>query len=121
MADRYKLVKKIGKGSYGSAYLAQYRSNPAQHVVIKRVSLRGLSARDIEDSVKEAQVLKLLDHPCIIKHIEHFQDEDNLCIVTELAEASAAWHQIDDPPFCSPNLYVTRMSVRITFLYLSHT
>ena len=72
MAEGYKVIRKIGKGSYGSAYLAHLRSNQAVQVVIKRVSLRQLRYEEVEESVKEAQVLSMLDHPCIIKHIEHF-------------------------------------------------
>ena len=128
MAESYKVIRKIGKGAYGSAYLAQMRSKPAVQVVIKRVSLRQFRYEEVEESVKEAQVLSMLDHPCIIKHIEHFlviilsrakillfkvvilhhcffdiyfdmynellcfQDEENcLCIVTELAEVKYLW------------------------------
>ncbi len=73
METKYKIVQKIGQGSYGAAYIAHVRANPSSQVVIKRISLVGMSQTDVEESVREAQVLSLLDHPCIIRHIEHFQ------------------------------------------------
>ena len=73
METKYKIIQKIGQGSYGAAFIAQIRANPSSQVVIKRISLVGMSQADVEESVKEAQVLSLLDHPCIIRHIEHFQ------------------------------------------------
>ncbi len=73
MSGSYELVKTIGKGSYGSAYIAHSRVNPSVQVVVKRVSLLGLSQEDVEASIKEARVLSILDHPCIIRHIEHFK------------------------------------------------
>ena len=73
METKYKIVQKIGQGSYGAAYIAHVRANPSSQVVIKRISLVGMSQTDVEESVREAQVLSLLDHPGIILHIEHFQ------------------------------------------------
>jgi serine/threonine protein kinase len=70
--EEYRVIQKIGKGSYGAAFLAQKKSNPAVHVVVKKVSLQLLRREEVEESVQEAQVLSMLDHPCIIKHIEHF-------------------------------------------------
>ncbi len=105
LTAKYKIVEKIGQGAYGSAYIAHSRANPSGQVVVKRVSLKGLLCTDIQESMKEAQVLSMLDHPCILRHIEHFtvvtelvfislcsndqqlQGHDNyLFIVTELAE-----------------------------------
>ena len=73
MESKYKVVQKIGQGSYGAAFIAHVRADPSSQVVIKRISLVGMTHADIDESVKEAQVLSLLDHPCIIRHIEHFQ------------------------------------------------
>ena len=72
MSDRYKNLKKIGAGSFGTAYIAQVRSQPTTQVVIKMIALDKMEPQEVEESIKEAQVLSLLDHPCIIRHIEHF-------------------------------------------------
>ncbi len=71
-ATRYKIAEKIGQGAYGSAYIAHSRANPTVQVVIKRVSIKGLSHSDVQESVNEAHVLSILDHPCILRHIDHF-------------------------------------------------
>ena len=72
MANLYKILQKIGQGAHGSAYVALIRAQPEVQVVIKRVSLQNMSYEGIEESVREAQVLSMLNHPCIIKHIDHF-------------------------------------------------
>lgn len=38
-------------------------------------------------SIAEAAILSHLHHPAIIKHVESFEQESHLCIVTEFAEA----------------------------------
>ena len=65
----YKIIKKIGEGSYGIVYLI-YHLKTSSTCVLKKIDLTGLSKEEIKESYNEVNLLKKLDHPNIIKFIE---------------------------------------------------
>ena len=65
----YKIIKKIGEGSYGIVYLIKMETNLSL-CVLKKIDLKGLSKQEIKDTYKEVNLLKKLDHPNIIKFVE---------------------------------------------------
>ena len=80
--DRYKTVRKIGSGSFGTAQLAIEKSTSAE-VVIKMVDLSSMSDDERRSAKREASILGALHHPCVLSHIETFEDSGFLCIITE--------------------------------------
>jgi NIMA (never in mitosis gene a)-related kinase len=51
------------------------------------VQLHGLNDEERRKARAEAALLARLAHPCILRHIESFEDvEGHLCIVTEFCE-----------------------------------
>lgn len=46
--DKYKVVKKVGTGTYGSAYLVSVQSSPGLQLVLKKIKID-------EDCAKEKQ------------------------------------------------------------------
>ena len=56
-----------------------------EQVVIKQVSIVGMSEKDVKASRKEAVILSRMDHPSIIKGLESFEADGQLCIVTDFA------------------------------------
>ncbi|KAF0701215.1 Aste57867_8289 [Aphanomyces stellatus] len=84
--DKYRKLERIGKGSFGSAYLAEKRGEPGKRYVIKEVQI---DPRDQKAAVREARLLAALDHPNIIACKEHFlvpPSNKVFCIVTEYAD-----------------------------------
>eukprot|EP01138_Halocafeteria_seosinensis_P001827 gb/GECG01001870.1/.p1 GENE.gb/GECG01001870.1/~~gb/GECG01001870.1/.p1 ORF type:complete len:666 (+),score=86.23 gb/GECG01001870.1/:1-1998(+) len=83
--ENYTMKKVIGKGAFGKAVLAvDNRSN--EKVVIKVVDVRDMPEAERRAAQKEVTILSKLSHPAIIGHIESFEDDGSLHIVTELAE-----------------------------------
>jgi NIMA (never in mitosis gene a)-related kinase len=82
--EDYKIIAEIGKGSYGKALHAAFKRTGAE-VVIKVIELRNMSLKQRSDALNEANVLRGLRHPFIVKHITHFASMDALCIVSEYA------------------------------------
>ncbi|RHY33806.1 hypothetical protein DYB32_001401 [Aphanomyces invadans] len=84
--DKYRKLERIGKGSFGSAYLVEKRGEPGKQYVIKEIQI---DPRDQKAAVREARLLAALDHPNIIACKEHFMlspGQKILCIVTEYAD-----------------------------------
>lgn len=76
----------MGKGSYGTAYLAHERGDETKRVVIKKIAISSSRPKAASSANREAQLLESFNHPNIIRHITHFMsDSRHLCIVTELA------------------------------------
>ena len=75
----YKLIGTLGKGTYGTCYKAFKRSSTHRnYVVVKVIPLAGLSAKDVADSCREAHLLKLLQHPQIVKYRDAWMEQDNI-------------------------------------------
>lgn len=83
MASRYTEVRKIGAGSFGSAHLARVVASPDDFVVIKRVDLTGLGEAELRAARREAGLLAHLKHPAVLAHIESYEADGALHMVTE--------------------------------------
>lgn len=72
--NQYKLVKKLGNGSFGVVFLAEVKnSNPKQFVALKRIKCDTLEQAN--ESMKEIWPLRKLLHPNLIQCIDFFLDK----------------------------------------------
>ncbi|GLC41306.1 Serine/threonine-protein kinase Nek3 [Pleodorina starrii] len=81
--QNYLVVKKLGTGTYGAAYLVSLRANPAQQYVLKKVKVDGPDS----SADSEVKVLRSLSHPLVLSYVDHFMYKGHLCIVTEYCDA----------------------------------
>jgi len=85
--DAYTVVKKIGTGTYGSAYLVSLRSNASIEFVLKKIRLDEVSDKERHAAEQEVELLQTLDHAFILGYVESFVYKNHLCIITEYCEA----------------------------------
>lgn len=71
-----------GVGGFGTVCAATHRTTKAKRAV-KMVSKASLSKQDSELLLKELALLKEIDHPNILKILEHYEDEQHHFFVTE--------------------------------------
>ena len=72
--DDYRLIRKLGEGTYGQVYEAQHRVTQ-QTVAVKVIhptAVDGSSDDDIAASNRELQALQLCQHPNVITLHTHF-------------------------------------------------
>ena len=84
----YNRIKLIGEGSFGEVYLVEDIKTKKQYV-LKTIKLNGLNENQYNDALKEALIIKNLDHPNIIKLYEAFINKyprKNLNLITEFAD-----------------------------------
>ena len=89
MKKGYKVLKLLGEGSFGKAYLCQNIQDNSQ-CVIKQIVLDNLDDQEKQETLNEVIILKKLDHSNIIKFIDAFtktKPNNTLNIVQEYADA----------------------------------
>lgn len=92
--NNYQIIKELGKGGFGKAILAKQKST-GMEVCVKEIRLVGLSPKDKEETLKETKVLASLNHPYIVKYVEHFQERGCLFIVMQYANGGDLQQKID--------------------------
>lgn len=86
MSERYTMVKLLGEGSYGKCFLVQAQSNN-HYFVIKQIQIKHMDQLEKEETMKEASILRHLDHPYIVRLQElYISKKGKLCIVMDYAD-----------------------------------
>lgn len=90
----YKILEKLGAGSFGQVYKVQHRETK-QLRALKMVKKTALKYQDEKsDELIEIKVAQLLEHPHILKLFEVRTDEKNFYIVSELMTGGELYDQI---------------------------
>ncbi|KAL3462603.1 kinase-like domain-containing protein [Aspergillus heterothallicus] len=86
----YRFGKAVGQGTHSIVREADcVLGKVAVKVILKR------NIRDLEHKFfTEAEVLKRLNHPNIIRYIEHYESKDKLYLVTELARGGELFDRL---------------------------
>jgi len=90
--DFYDLdKKKLGEGSYGSVCKARHKSTKMRRAV-KTISKAQM--KNVERFKQEIAIMKMMDHPNIIKLYESFEDHRSIYLVMELCEGGELFDSI---------------------------
>ncbi|XP_064079795.1 uncharacterized protein LOC135196910 [Macrobrachium nipponense] len=80
--DGYKIIRKLGTGSYGCAHLALHIPTDTK-CVIKEIQISHMSSKELEEARREVEVLSSLSHPYIIQFRDSFEHDGRLLIVMD--------------------------------------
>jgi serine/threonine protein kinase len=69
--DKYEIIRKVGSGSYSTAWLAKHRDSGELRVV-KRIPFNRVAEKDRVEALNEVTILQQFDHPNIVSLKEFF-------------------------------------------------
>lgn len=76
--EEYKIVEKLGQGSYGTVYLGK---NSIQNVALKKITEEDCLS---SSTIREIGILRELDHPNIIKILDIMVKRNSIYIIMEV-------------------------------------
>ena len=91
--DQYKIIKKLGKGAYGTVWKVR-NINTGLFRAMKRIKKMRNNMNKINEIVNEIEILKNLDHPNIVKIFEFFIEADGYYIITEYCHGGELFQAI---------------------------
>lgn len=80
--DYYNLGETLGQGQFGQVKLANHKKSGMQ-VAIKTVKKKDMKSIEVYQQRREIEVLKMCQHPNIIKLIDLFENSDYYYIVID--------------------------------------
>ncbi|XP_019731365.1 serine/threonine-protein kinase Nek5 isoform X3 [Hippocampus comes] len=87
--DDYEVVRPIGEGAFGKAFLVRTKTahdGDDAPCVVKMINLTKMSSREKEAARKEVALLSNMEHPNIVTFIRSFHEKGSLCIVMEYCD-----------------------------------
>lgn len=88
IADKYEILKLIGKGGMSEVYLAMDQNLNKQWAV-KEIKKRAWDKNNqivIQSAIAEANMMKKLDHPCLPRIVDIIDREDVIFIIMDYVE-----------------------------------
>jgi len=109
--------KKLGEGSYGSVCKAK---NKATGVIRAIKTISKAQMKNSERFKQEIAIMKMMDHPNIIKLYESFEDHRNIYLVLELASGGELFDRIIELGHFNEVQAATLMQQIIRAIYYMH-
>ncbi|XP_054996961.1 serine/threonine-protein kinase Nek5 [Sorex araneus] len=91
--DKYDVIKAVGEGAFGKAYLAKEKAEGVL-CVIKEISFAKMPTQEKEASKKEVILLAKMKHPNIVTFFSSFQENNSLFIVMEYCDGGDLMERI---------------------------
>eukprot|EP01029_Cantina_marsupialis_P021460 TRINITY_DN5140_c0_g1_i1.p1 TRINITY_DN5140_c0_g1~~TRINITY_DN5140_c0_g1_i1.p1 ORF type:complete len:671 (-),score=160.88 TRINITY_DN5140_c0_g1_i1:488-2500(-) len=91
--EDYEKIEKLGTGMTGSVWKAQNKEN-GQMFAVKSVEIGRLSPKQKENLQNEIRILKMMDHPNIIKLFSTYCEEQRIFLVMEFCSGGELYERL---------------------------
>ena len=90
LAGRYRVERLLGEGAAGTVWLARDTREKGRVWAVKELDYSGLTVSEQQEAfglfLREAEMLKQLDHLCLPKVVDHFTEQGRQYLVMERVE-----------------------------------
>lgn len=118
----YRLLRSIGRGTFGETYLAEQMSSPNRQVAIKLLNASFSSPKGRDRFLAEAQIFERLWHPHLVPTIDIGIDEGIPYIVSEYMPNGSLRDHLDRQWALSEiSTLVTQIAEALAYLHGQHT
>lgn len=90
---KYETLTQLGTGAAGTVTLVRNKLDGEQYA-LKQINTIYLNEKDKKSAENEAQFLRVLQGPTLIKFVESFIENNNIYIVMEYADGGSLDHKI---------------------------
>lgn len=101
LTDFYDVKDAIGKGKFGTVKLGIHKKT-SKKVAIKVMKKKQMTLQDIELQKREIEILKICQHPSIIKLLDVFENQDYIYIVMEYLKGGDLFNYLEKRDFTIP-------------------
>eukprot|EP00277_Geminigera_cryophila_P013599 CAMPEP_0179451352 /NCGR_PEP_ID=MMETSP0799-20121207/35440_1 /TAXON_ID=46947 /ORGANISM="Geminigera cryophila, Strain CCMP2564" /LENGTH=564 /DNA_ID=CAMNT_0021246593 /DNA_START=204 /DNA_END=1895 /DNA_ORIENTATION=- len=108
MAELVLDPKPLATGAYGQVFKGIWQKQNVA-IALKKIfiSTSSMDQQQTRDAFrKECQVLSLLDHPHVLRLYGAIEEDDNICIVTELVPGGSLFDLIHTKPLLKPEAVI---------------
>ena len=94
-AARWKLQDSamLGKGGFSEVYLVKHKKT-GQFAAVKIMDKKGMHKEDIDCVYEECRIMRMLQHPNIVKFIDVFDEGGKIYLVIEYLEGGALFDRV---------------------------
>ena len=101
LTDYYEVKEAVGKGKFGTVKLGIHKKT-GKKVAIKVMKKKQMTLQDIELQKREIEILKICQHPSIIRLLDVFENQDYIYIVMEYLKGGDLFNYLEKRDFTIP-------------------
>ena len=118
--DFYEVKEAVGKGKFGTVKLGIHKKT-GKKVAVKIMKKKQMTVQDIELQMREIEILKICQHPNIIRLLDVFENQDYIYIVMEYLKGGDLFNYLESRDFTITQDRAREMSHEIaTAVYYLH-
>lgn len=119
--DFYEIKETLGKGKFGLVKSAMHKKS-GKSVAVKVMSKKEMSVQDVELQRREIEILKMCQHPHIIRLLDIFENQDYIYIIMEQLNGGDLFTYLEKRSFTVTEQRAKKLSHQIaTALYYLHS
>jgi len=120
ISDFYDIYKdeKLGEGSYGRVCKCSNKSTGVERAV--KILRKVNNQKVLDNFMYEIAIMKLMDHPNIVRLFEHFEDDKFLYLVMELCDGGELFDRLLDAGHFSEPQAAFLMQQALRCVYYMH-
>ena len=119
--DFYEIKETLGKGKFGLVKSAIHKKT-RKTVAVKVMSKKSMSVQDVELQRREIEILKMCQHPHIIRLLDIFENQDYIYIIMEQLNGGDLFTYLEKRSFTISEQRAKKLSHQIaTALFYLHS